>query len=133
MRFPHTNHADMGFLKFILKIVLNGAAIYVADSFIAGFEFIGDFFDLVLAALVLTFIYAVLGGIVRFILKPLIFLTLGIGSIIISIVSVWITDIVLDSITISGFLPLLYTTILIGILNLPFIQGIYLRHDIQHH
>lgn len=123
----------MGFLKFILKIALNGGGIYIADSFIAGFEFNGDFFDLVLAALVLTLIYTVLGGILRFIFKPLIFLTLGIGSIIISIATIWIADIALSSITISGFWALLFTTILIGILNLPLVQGTYTHHDTQHH
>lgn len=120
----------MDFVKFILKVALNGAGIYIADSFIEGFSFVGDFWDLVLAALVLTLIYTLLGGTLRFIFRPFIFLTLGVGSIVISIATIWITDIVLTTITISGFWAILFTTILIGILNLPLIQTNSRKYDI---
>ena len=112
-------------LKFLLRILLNGAGIYIASSFIGGFTFQGSILQYGLAALILTAVNFVFGGFLRFIFRPLIFITLGIFSIIISMAALWITDFFLDSLTISNLTALFLTTLIITVLNLPLIKGFH--------
>ncbi|RJQ13418.1 hypothetical protein C4553_03475 [Candidatus Parcubacteria bacterium] len=112
----------MFILKFILRILLNAGGIYIANSFIPGFMFEGTLLDLGIAALALTIANDILGGILRFIFRPIIFITLGVFSLIISIATLWLTDFFLDTITISSLSALLFTTVIIAILNLPLIK-----------
>ena len=109
--------------RFLLKILLNVAGIYIASSFVPGFIFKGAYLELAEVAVILTVVNFVFGGLLRFFFRPLIFLTFGILSLIISMATLWVVDLLFTPLTISSITALFLGTLIITVLNLPFIEG----------
>ncbi|MDI6734370.1 MAG: phage holin family protein [Patescibacteria group bacterium] len=102
---------------FIFHIFSNAIAVLAANYFIVGFIFKGDFVDLVVAALVLTLINTFLRPVLKLFLGPIIILTFGLFTIVINAITLYLLDILSDSLTIQGYLPLILGTIIIGVIN----------------
>lgn len=103
--------------KLIFHIFSNTIAIYVVAHFIGGFLFVGSIIELVIAAVILTLINLLLKPILKLILGPFIVLTFGLFMIVINAVTLYILDIVSQPLTIQGYLPLIYASLLIGLIN----------------
>jgi len=108
------------FLIFHLIFYLfsNLVALFVASHYVEGFIISPGFENLLLAAVVLTAINALVRPIIKFILSPIIFITLGFGVIIVNALMLYLLDKLLPSITIIGLMPLLYATLIISAVNL---------------
>ncbi|MDO8557080.1 MAG: phage holin family protein [Candidatus Jorgensenbacteria bacterium] len=104
--------------RFILHTIGNAIGIYVASYFIQGFSFVGDFLSLIVAAAILAVIQAILKPILKLFLGPLIVLTLGLFSIVINALLLIILDFLSKDLTIQGYLPLLYATLIISVINI---------------
>ncbi len=102
---------------FIIQIIVNAFAIYLADSFIKGVEFSGDIWILLIAGLVLGILNFVLKPILKVISAPLIILTLGIFTIIINIFILWLLQIILPELSIVGFWAYIWVIIIVSVLN----------------
>lgn len=105
-------------MSFIIRIILNSVALYLADYFIDGITFKEGFLNLVLAGLILALINLILKPILKLLAAPLIVLTLGLFTIIINMGLFWLVDYFLDELTINGIWPLFWGTIIISIANL---------------
>lgn len=105
--------------RLLLQIVGGSLGIFLAVKFVPGVSFKGDYFTIILAGAAV--------GLVNFFVKPALsaitlpfrILTLGLLSVAINMVLVWL---VLDvffspAIEISGLVPLFWTTAIIWILN----------------
>lgn len=104
--------------RFILSVFSNAIAILAAAYFIAGFNFTGNFIELSLAAVILTFINVFLRPIIKLIFGPLIVITFGFFILIINALIIYALDFLNESITINGLLPLIFATLIIGIVNI---------------
>ncbi|KKT90826.1 MAG: Membrane spanning protein [Candidatus Jorgensenbacteria bacterium GW2011_GWA2_45_13] len=110
--------AYMKFLtRFIFRIISNALGIFVATKFIPGIIFSGTLWELVVAALILTLINAFIRPVLKLIFGPLIVLTFGLFVIIVNAMTLYILDIVSQPLTIQGYLPLIYASLIIGIIN----------------
>lgn len=108
----------MSFLsRIILHIIANSLAILAADRFIPGFAFFGDWQDLLLAGAILGIINAILKPILKFLTLPIIFLTLGIFSIIINIGLLYLAENMIPQLQIDGFFSAAGGVIIISIVN----------------
>ena len=105
-------------LRFLLAIASNGVAILGAAYFVSGFSFTGDIRELAIAAVLLTAINTFIRPLLRLILTPVIFLTLGLGVVALNAGILYILDVFLEPIMISGLLPLLIATFIISIVNI---------------
>jgi len=72
-------------MSFLLKIVGNGAAFYIATYFVEGFTFTGNIVMLAWIGLLITLGY-IAKSILGFITLPLSFLSLGLFSVVLSLV-----------------------------------------------
>lgn len=108
-------------MKFLAKLILsylgNIAALLVAAYFVAGFSVDKSARGVMLAALVFVLINSFIGPLLKLILTPIIILTLGLGIIIANAVILYVVDYFSPYITIDGFLPLLYATLIISVVN----------------
>lgn len=104
--------------KFIFHIFSNAVAIYAAAYFIGGFSFIGGVIELIVTSAILTLINLLLKPVLKLILGPFIVFTFGLFVIVINAITLYILDIVSQPLTIQGYLPLLYASLLIGVINL---------------
>jgi putative membrane protein len=105
----------IGGLIFI--VFSNAIALLAAAEFILGFTFTGGFIDLVIAAGVLTLANTLLRPILKLFFGPLIVLTFGFFAIAINAVILYILDILIDPLIIDGYIPLLWATLIIALVN----------------
>ncbi len=103
---------------FILHTFANLVALYAATQLVPGFIFTGDFLALLEAAAILALLNAILRPLLRLLFGPLILLTLGLFTIIVNAVMLYLLDILIQPLTIQGYAPLLYATLIIGGVNL---------------
>lgn len=95
----------------------NGLGLYIASQYVPGFNVPIDLEGLLLAALILTAINIFVRPVIRLVLSPFIFLTLGLASILVNLATLYLLDYLLPSVTISGLVPLLIATLVLGAIN----------------
>lgn len=105
-------------IKKLLPFIASLAAIYFAGEFIDGVEITDDLTELLLIALTLTLANALVKPILKLLLGPIIVITLGLGLFLVNVGVIVLLDYLFTGVTITGLLPLAYTTILVSAANL---------------
>lgn len=127
--------------KLLSQIIAASLGLWLASIFIAGVSIKllpdSNFFGVGLTAqwqifLVLGAALGLLNYFVKPILKvmalPLEIITLGLFSIVISMAMIWILDLIFSEVVIVLFLPLLWTALIVWILNI-IIEKILVKKD----
>ncbi len=104
-------------MNFIIKILVNAAALWVAARFVPGIDLTADIWQILLIALVFGIINTFLKPILKILSLPVIILTLGLFAIIVNVILLAITAGLMDGLTIDGFLPALLGSIVISIVS----------------
>jgi putative membrane protein len=110
--------------RFIFHVFSNVIAILIAANVVVGFVFNGNLTGLAVAAVVLSVINMFIRPIIKMILGPILVLTFGLFIIVINAISVFLVPYLLNvlgfgsPITINGYLPLLFATLIISAVNL---------------
>lgn len=108
----------MSFLaKFIAKIILNGAALYIALKYVAGFVVEGGFETIVVAAVVLTLLNTFLRPVLRLLSTPLLFVTFGLFSLVLNVLILWIADQFLAGMAFQSLTALVLTSLIVALAN----------------
>jgi len=107
-------------MRFIVQILTNGLAIFLADYLLPGFVFEGDILTLFIAGLILGLINFFIKPIAKLISAPLIALSLGLFILIINMGLLWLLEYFVDELTITGFWTYLWGTLIIGMVNMVF-------------
>ncbi|KKU94543.1 MAG: hypothetical protein UY26_C0001G0095 [Candidatus Jorgensenbacteria bacterium GW2011_GWA1_48_13] len=104
--------------RIIIHIIVNAIVILAASEFIKGFIWVGNFIELLIAAVIFAAINMFLKPIMKLFFGPFIVLTLGLFAILINAATLFILDKLTEPLIIDGYLPLLLATLLFGIVNL---------------
>lgn len=128
--------------RLLSQIVAGVAGLWLASLFVQGVVVRvypeSNFFGFPLTAqweifLVLGVILGLLNYFVRPILKslalPLEIITLGLFSLIINMAMIWFLDLMFDELYVPWMFPLLYTTLIIWIINLIILKLIFKEKD----
>ncbi len=107
-------------MRFIIQILTNGLAIFLADYLVPGFIFEGDILTLAIAGLILGLINVFVRPILRLISTPLIVLSLGLFIIVINMALLWLLEYFVPELTITGFWTYLWGSLIISAVNLVF-------------
>ena len=107
-------------LRFIIRILGNTVALYVASLIVAGFVVSGSWEQYLAAGLILAILNTIVRPILKVLSFPLILLTLGLFTFVINILMLWFLDYLVLFVTIQGFMPLFWGTIVVSIVNLFF-------------
>ena len=105
---------------FVVQILANSLAIYLADYLLDGFYFSGDILSLAVAGLVLGLINFFIKPVLKIISAPLIILSLGLFTIIINIGLLWLLNRLVDDLSISGFSTYFWSVLIISAINIVF-------------
>ena len=107
-------------MKWIVKIILNGFALLIADQFIQGFEIEG-IKSAIIAALILGIVNAIIKPILIFLTLPITILSLGLFILVINGITFMITANFVDGFTVfsyqGAFWGALITSLFSWILN----------------
>ncbi|MDP1884198.1 MAG: phage holin family protein [Candidatus Moranbacteria bacterium] len=104
-------------MRILLRILANCVAILIATKLIPGFIFSGSPIDLLTAGVVIGLINALVKPVIEIIALPVVFLTLGLFSIIINVGLLLLADKLLAQLTIQGFWPAFWGVIILSIMN----------------
>lgn len=110
-------------LRIIIALISNFIAVLVAEYFVTGFRTTDDPIGLAIVVILFAVANSFFLPMFRFIFKPLSWVTLGLFPVILNGILIYLVDFISDSITISGLLPLIYATIIFGIINAFFVLG----------
>lgn len=114
--------------KLIFQIIAAILGLFLASRFVPGVEFLGPGQTLILAGVILGLINFFIKPILKFLTLPLRILTLGLFTLILNMILVWIVDILFPQLIILGIIPLFWTTLIIIGLNLIF--GLYKKEKV---
>ena len=103
---------------FLLRILGNVLALYTAAWIISGFTFNGGIKEYAVAGLVLGLLNMTVRPVLKFISTPIIILTLGLFTIVINALLLWLVDYIFDFIIISDIFTLIWVTVVVGIVNI---------------
>ena len=108
----------MSFIShFIFSFFSNFIALILAGTFIQGFEISDNLINLMIAAAIFMLINTYIRPLVKMVLSPLVFLTLGLFSLVINAGMLRLLDILSENVTIRGTESLIYGTLLITGVN----------------
>lgn len=113
---------------FFFQIFSNAIAILAAAQFIPGFHFVYNFRDLIITSAVFTAINLFVKPLLKVILTPIIIITFGLLIIFINALTLRILDIIIEPLTIQGYIPLFLATLVIGIINVLINAGAKIRY-----
>lgn len=105
-------------MRFIVQILTNALAIFLADYLIAGFDFSGDLVSLLIASLVLGLINFFVRPVLRLISAPLIIISLGLFIVVINIGLLWLLDYLIKELTITGLSAYFWGVLIISLVNI---------------
>jgi len=80
--------------KFLLRLLINAIALYLAVLFIPGIDLMSDMLSLVWLALIFGLINALVRPVLQFLTCALIILTLGLFTLVINTFLFWLTSLV---------------------------------------
>ena len=110
-------------LRIILSLISNAVAIIATEYLVVGFEATDDYVSFAIVVILFAIANSFLLPMLRFIFKPLSWLTLGIFPVLLNGLMIYAVDFFSDGITISGLMPLLWATLIIGMINATFAHG----------
>ena len=111
----------------LIRWVILVIAIWVTASLMPGFKVEGGIQELLLVAAVLGLINAFVRPIIKFLTCPLIFLTLGLFTLVINAALLWLTAWLLPSLTIDGFLATFIASLIISLISAAL--GMFVHED----
>jgi putative membrane protein len=96
----------------------NLLAVWVCSLVFDGVTYDGKFWVLAVAALVLSFVNAIIRPIVVFLTLPAVIVTLGLMLLLINAFTLWITDKLVPPFEVSGFWTYIGSVIIIWLVNM---------------
>jgi putative membrane protein len=107
--------------KFILRWAINAVALFLAVSFVPGVNLQGGWTSIIWLALIFGLINAFLRPLLKLLTCPLIFLTLGLFTLLINTFLFWLTSQVGQAFgigfTISGFWPAFFGGLVVTVVS----------------
>jgi putative membrane protein len=103
--------------NLLLRITGSTAGLWLADRYITGVQVIGDWKTYLIIGAVLGAVNFFLKPILNAIALPLRILTLGLVSLLINMLLIWLVDIAFTELIIVGIMPLFWTTLIVWLTN----------------
>jgi putative membrane protein len=79
-------------MKFLLRLLINGAALWVATLIVPGVTYAGSLLTFLAVALVFGLLNALVRPVLRLLTCPLMILTLGLFTFVINAIILWMTS-----------------------------------------
>ncbi|MCA9996405.1 MAG: phage holin family protein [Anaerolineales bacterium] len=104
--------------RFIIRILINAAALWVAAQLLSGITLAQDFVTFLIVALVFGLINALLKPILTILSLPFIIITLGLFTLVVNALLLLLVDALTDGLTIAGFWWAVLGSIVISIVSM---------------
>lgn len=106
--------------KIVVAVVANAIGLVASAYFVPGFTLANDPQSTLIVAAALTALNFFLKPILKLVLGPVIFLTLGLGVILVNALILYVLTLLVDGLTISGIPAYLMSALIVGFTNFIF-------------
>ncbi len=104
-------------MRLILKLLINALALWVAGELIGGIDLTGDFWQILLVALIFGLVNTFIKPILKLLSLPVIILTLGLFTLIINAGMLGLTAAITDYLSIEDFWSALLGALVISVVS----------------
>src|SRR5262245_50562767 len=108
-------------MAFILRLLVNAAALWVATRIVPGVTYAGATVPFLGVALVFGVVNAVIAPVTKFLTFPLIIVTLGIFALVVNGLMLWVTSSIADALglgfRVAGFWPAFWGALVVSIVS----------------
>ena len=104
-------------MKLILKLLVNAAALWIAGNLIGGIHLDGDFWQILLVALVFGLVNTFIKPVLKVLSFPVIILSLGLFALVINAAMLALTAVWTDALNVDDFWSALLGAIVISIVS----------------
>ncbi len=103
--------------KVVIRLFINAVALWAAAEVVRGIELTGEFWGVLLVALLFGLVNALIRPVMLLLSLPLLILTLGLLTIVINALMLMLTAALTGNLNIAGFWPALWGSILISLVS----------------
>ena len=103
--------------KLIIIFLINGICLFVAGNIVPGFVVPKDLMELASVSMVFMALNLLLKPLLKLVLTPIIWLSLGLASLALNAFMLIILDKIWDLVIINGVVPLILGTLIITVTN----------------
>lgn len=111
-------------MKLILRIIINAVAIWLTTLIVPAFNFDGNWLNLLLVAIIFGLVNAIIRPIVKLFSLPITIITLGLFTLVINALMLWITVGISSALSLSGNFFQNSVTVFIGAVIISIISTI---------
>jgi len=108
-------------VRFILRLLINAAALWVATRLVPGVTYTGGWVPFLGVALVFGIVNAYIRPVTKLLTFPIIFLTLGLFSFVINGLMLWLTGALSDALALGfhvrGFWPAFWGALVVSLVS----------------
>ncbi|UCC25303.1 MAG: phage holin family protein [Gemmatimonadales bacterium] len=104
--------------NFVIRLFVNALALWIAAEFLDGITLAGGFEDVLWVALVFGIVNAVLKPILSVLALPLLFVTLGLFTLVINAALLLLTDRLTEALSVAGFGTAVVGSLVISIISM---------------
>ena len=104
-------------MGLLISWLVIAAAVVVAAWIVPGVDVEGGFWSILLVAAILGLVNVILGTILRILTFPILVLTLGLFSIVINMIVLWVTTLLTDRLEIDGFWAYFFAALVIAVVT----------------
>lgn len=109
-------------MRFLLRLVVTAAALWVAVALVPGIEHTGPWTHLLLVALVFGLVNAVIRPILYALTCPLVVLTLGLFIFVLNGLMLWLTGAISEAVglgfDVTGLIPAILGALVVGLVSM---------------
>jgi len=111
-------------MKIILRIIINAVAIWLTTLLVSGLNFSGDIVSLLVVAIIFGLVNAFIRPIVKLFSLPITVVTLGLFTLVINALMLWITVWLAPALSLSGNILQNAITVFLGALIISIVSTI---------
>jgi putative membrane protein len=104
--------------NLLIRLLINALSLLVASEVVNGIFLSRDFLDIMIVAFIFGLVNALIKPVVQLFALPLIFLTLGLITILINAFMLLLTDVLTESLSVDGFFPALLGSVIISLVSM---------------
>lgn len=121
--------------SFLVRLVINAIALWIAIRLVPGITYEGDVVGLLGLALIFGIVNAVIRPLISILTCPLIVLTLGLFTLVINGLMLWLAGAIGGSlginVNVAGFWPAFWGGIVVGIVSI--VLSLFIREESNDH
>lgn len=104
-------------MRLLVSWLVIAAAVVIAAWIVPGVDVEGGFWSILLVAAILGIVNVILGTFLRVLTFPIMVLTLGLFSIVINMIVLWVTTLLTDRLEIDGFWAYFLAALVIAVVT----------------